>query len=67
MGGLVGLLWWGLPILQGTGLSPRFARLAVVIGAGIAAFLVLSMLLRDENLAVLRRRGPAEADMEKTE
>jgi putative peptidoglycan lipid II flippase len=50
-------LWYGMPILRGEGLSPRFARLTVVIGAGAIVFFTASVLLRDSNLAVLRRRG----------
>jgi putative peptidoglycan lipid II flippase len=50
-------LWSYLPILQGEGLSARFARLAVVIGMGATVFFLLSVLLRDDNLAILRRRG----------
>ncbi|MHC4778132.1 MAG: murein biosynthesis integral membrane protein MurJ [Planctomycetota bacterium] len=51
------LVWKYLPILGGEGLSPRFAKLAVVIGIGAGVFFSVSILLRDSNLAVLRRRG----------
>jgi putative peptidoglycan lipid II flippase len=67
MGLCVYAIWHGLPILRGEGLSPRFARLAVVIAAGAIVFFVVSVLLRDDNLAVLRRRGKPSPDMEEVE
>jgi len=57
-------LWSGLPILRGEGLSPQFARLAVVIGTGMVVFFALSVLLGDRNLAVLRRRGKPDKAVE---
>ncbi len=51
----VWLLWTFLPILRGEGLSARFARIAVVIGTGVAVYFGTALLLRDANLAVLRR------------
>jgi hypothetical protein len=44
------------------GVQGQFARLAVVIGAGVLVFFAMSAMLRDANLAVLRRRRePARA------
>ncbi|MHC4598012.1 MAG: murein biosynthesis integral membrane protein MurJ [Planctomycetota bacterium] len=67
MSGACLVVWQTLPILGGEGVSARFAKLAVVIGLGAMVFFLASVLLRDANLAVLRRRGKPALDMEENE
>jgi putative peptidoglycan lipid II flippase len=64
MGVVCYVVWRYLPILGGEGLSPRFARIAVVIGVGAGVFFLVSVLLGDRNLAILRRRGKPAPDLE---
>lgn len=66
MAAVVLAAWSWMPILTGAGFSARFARLSVAVGGGAAVFFGVSVLLRDANLAVLRRRG-APAGMETPE